>query len=508
MKAMRSKTGYIDHENDPTTSHNFQSKQDYVDQRLSANKTRPAGISSTQFVARTDQPRPIGAKTQSQSIVKVTFRPYTAQTTWLSHPPAGLPNEPIVLADGMTIDQWRKINSFKIVGQSKYKKRNYNLAVDHFFNMRSMYKKINSIWIGNKNPQRPKGQDSYQVASETRQSQVLNPGVSRVVTSTRQSQVNHELRHVEDWGAQNREGQVVNGRYAGQKMTNQVKVVKTRPSNNSDNYDDGFQGNEGPKRKIKPTKKKSKVTSNGVGESPEDGEGADLEDFRNTNEKELIESSINLAGLGHKASHQPKTTSQLPRKVSQPDKFTSSKSKKGVESDSNFGSERNKQRIIESEVIQKGGVRGQHLPTDNDEDDIEEEEPFDDSVNPISRNSRHRDTHQFDTADIQNKIKMTEGGEGEEGEGEGEDEEDIMDKIPILQGNSEDELQQFKQQLMNTIITYEIFDDEEFQNFFEAVCLRNQSLTRQFLADIFEEIKTVLMQQFQELNGQEAEENE
>lgn len=438
--------------------------------------------------------KPIGAKTQS--IVKVTFRPNTAQTAWLSHAPSAYASEPIVLADGMTIDQWRKINDFKIVGQSKYKKRNYNLAVDHFFNMRSMYKKINSLWINNRNPYRPKGQDAFEAVGVSRQSQVINPRISKVV-----AQPTH-ARADEDWENHNTVQQPVNTRY---QTKDQAKAFKKQrgaeEAQGIHKTAEAARGGEGPKRKIKPTKTKTKKTEEGLQEGFEAG---DVEDFRNTNEQELIESNINLAGLGQKVHKESKgQPPQQPKNVSS-EKFGGSKSKKGLDSGSKHESERQPRQIVESEVIARNQAGRNHLPTDNNED-IEEETPFEDSVNHISRGSKNRDTHHFDTADLQHKIKS---GAHEDEADEGEDEEDIMDKIPILQGKSDDQLQQFKQQLINTIVTYEIFDEEEFQNFFEAVCLRNQDLSRQFLGEVFEEIKAVLVQQFQELSAEAAAEDE
>ena len=51
----------------------------------------------------------------------------------------------VVMKDGMTMEQWSQLKDFKIVGQSKTKKQNFNVAIDHFFNLRSMFKKINKL---------------------------------------------------------------------------------------------------------------------------------------------------------------------------------------------------------------------------------------------------------------------------------------------------------------------------------------------------------------------------
>lgn len=50
---------------------------------------------------------------------------------------------PVALQNGISVNQWKTINSFSIVGQSNRKKANFNTAIDHYFNLRAMYRKIN-----------------------------------------------------------------------------------------------------------------------------------------------------------------------------------------------------------------------------------------------------------------------------------------------------------------------------------------------------------------------------
>ena len=49
------------------------------------------------------------------------------------------------LINGLSINQWKAVTSFQIGGQSNKKKVNFNLAINHYFNLKSMYKKINQI---------------------------------------------------------------------------------------------------------------------------------------------------------------------------------------------------------------------------------------------------------------------------------------------------------------------------------------------------------------------------
>ena len=43
------------------------------------------------------------------------------------------------------MNQWKTITNFQIAGQSNKKKMNFNVAIDHYFNLKSMYRKINAI---------------------------------------------------------------------------------------------------------------------------------------------------------------------------------------------------------------------------------------------------------------------------------------------------------------------------------------------------------------------------
>ena len=44
---------------------------------------------------------------------------------------------------GIMSNQWKKIGQFEIVGQRKNKKGNLTMAMDHYFNMKSMFRRIN-----------------------------------------------------------------------------------------------------------------------------------------------------------------------------------------------------------------------------------------------------------------------------------------------------------------------------------------------------------------------------
>ena len=85
--------------------------------------------------------------------------------------------------------------------------------------------------------------------------------------------------------------------------------------------------------------------------------------------------------------------------------------------------------------------------------------------------------------------------------------EELLAKIPYLESQSEGHLQDFKQQLVEMIFNYEIFNEEEFNNFFEAVCLKNEHLDPDLLEQILTQVKEYIFEQFQTL-AEENEENE
>lgn len=48
-----------------------------------------------------------------------------------------------IYLNGLSIKQWKCITNFTIAGQSNKKKKNFNVAIDHYFNLKSMFRKIN-----------------------------------------------------------------------------------------------------------------------------------------------------------------------------------------------------------------------------------------------------------------------------------------------------------------------------------------------------------------------------
>lgn len=71
----------------------------------------------------------------------------------------------------------------------------------------------------------------------------------------------------------------------------------------------------------------------------------------------------------------------------------------------------------------------------------------------------------------------------------------------------EEEVDNFKEQIVELIFSHEIFGEEEFMQFFQAVCERNAHLKEEEVEKIFNDVKQFLYEQFQE-EIQEYENNE
>ena len=106
---------------------------------------------------------------------------------------ANQPKSSVVLADGITTDQWKQIHDYKVIGQNSQKKKNYNIAIGHYFNLKSMYKKINQIKFKNavqlgaytvgKEGSKGQGQgDHGRAKSGMNEARVVQKGVAQSVT--------------------------------------------------------------------------------------------------------------------------------------------------------------------------------------------------------------------------------------------------------------------------------------------------------------------------------------
>lgn len=438
--------------------------------------------------AQNNDPNDKKSNNKSANFTKVALNPYTSQTLYLMKKARDQqPKSAVVLSDGMTYDQWHQIHQFEIIGQSQTKKKNYNVALDHFFNLRSMYKKINDIKFKNAVPIRLHNNNEEtpveQLTRKKNEAKKKAKSMERIKISAFPNQENEKT--------------------VNQNIKNKKESVKKNKLK-LENVEEKKATVEVPKKskeKIKPSKKvqkKSKKIDGSLGQDP-------LEDFRNTNEEEMIAANIHLAGLPKREVDLKEMMAQQKQKKRDdpPGKIPKEKTDHNQKTHS---TQKQQARLMESEVIHRKVERAQKATQNNDEEN-EDEIPilFEESNRKKTAQSskKKNDTDYFEMGDLAEKMRKAET-EEEEQQRE-DDEDDIMDKIPTLDDETEEKLGEFKQQLVETIINYEILNEEEFENFFEAVCMKNEQVPREFLTQVFEEVKVYLYEQFQNLDKNEEE---
>ena len=436
--------------------------------------------------AQDNDPNDKKSNNKSANFTKVALNPYTSQTLYLMKKARDQqPKSAVVLSDGMTYDQWHQIHQFEIIGQSQTKKKNYNVALDHFFNLRSMYKKINDIKFKNAVPIRLHNNNEEtpveQLTSKKNNAKKKAKSMERVKISEFPNQENEK------------------------NVNKNIKYKKANVKKNKlklENVEEKTATCEIPKKskeKIKPSKKvqkKSKKIEGSLGQDP-------LEDFRNTNEEEMIAANIHLAGLPKKEVDLKEMMAQQKYKKRE-DPLGKIPKEKTHQNPKTHSPQKQQVRLMESEVIHRK-VEGAQKVTQNNDEENEEELPilFEESNRKKTAQSskKKNDTDYFEMGDLAEKMRKAE----TEEEQREDDEDDIMDKIPTLDDETEEKLGEFKQQLVETIINYEILNEEEFENFFEAVCMKNEQVSREFLTQVFEEVKVYLYEQFQNLDKNEEE---
>lgn len=92
--------------------------------------------------SRTAKRKKVSSKSRSrklpESVREITYQKFNQSKV------APLNNTQVYL-NGLSLNQWKTITNFQIAGQTNKKKMNFNVAIDHYFNLKSMYRKINAI---------------------------------------------------------------------------------------------------------------------------------------------------------------------------------------------------------------------------------------------------------------------------------------------------------------------------------------------------------------------------
>merc|ERR1711988_1088665 len=80
----------------------------------------------------------------------------------------------------------------------------------------------------------------------------------------------------------------------------------------------------------------------------------------------------------------------------------------------------------------------------------------------------------------------------------GEEMRNFLNEIPVLEGDSEEEMVEFQQKIFDVIVKYQLFNDEEFSSLYHATVVKNSNLDEEFLKELFEEIANELQKQLQQ----------
>ncbi len=477
---------------------------------------------------------------------QVLLNPYTHDTLYQIQKQKDRAEEQgPVLASGMTPGQWKNINQFQIVGQSHRKKHNYHIAIEHYFNLRSLYRKINEIKF-----------KRYQVADLSTSTSLhkkpasvaaQKPRKTRPITSKKTQKYHEDQQNYYEpvqMTAQKYHGAVMEAERPTKKKKAKRALTAHKQARElevqeqplrSMNIDQNMvvaKKKKSTKKKIKPQKKKI-TKSNQVGNEIEEAKQKveekpksklkerhlTVDDFKNTNEQELIADNLGLARKGRRDvdldDFEIEQRVSVPRSAKKPATIVHEVDSPSSDPFVKYGDFLHKAKPHSSShepPMSENVHKKQTASLPQQVKSISENNfYYNDKVIPEADDEVHHsnDSEDFELTNFQEKIKRAEVPEEDQEQAEADDEEDdIMQKIPYLESSDEAHLLEFKQSLIEMIFTYEIFNEEEFNNFFEAVCLKNQDYTQELLEEIFVEVKEYLYEQFQALADEEELEGE
>ena len=330
-----------------------------------------------------------------------------------------------VFAAGMTPSQWRSINEYQIIGQSHRKKENYNIAIDHYFNLRSMYKKINTIKFQKKSK-------PWELATQ-------------------------KIERIEKLPQQDKESTAILKKKKPKRKpveileTNHAIVKKVKRSK--------VQKNQNKKKKIKPQKENKEISK--TYKNPK------IPKDKSVNHKQGI---IKLNKKQEKKVIETNTESSV------------NKSQSDINIDDCAPE-------IEQEVHQESNENIFNLDSDKN---CLEPDLFDNQNDNIEESSDSRIASKHEYEQHQDEIEEKEEEEYEMNE------EEILEKIPALEDLTENKINEFRDAIIELIITYEIYTKEEFDNLFDAVCLKNEKYDAEVLEEIFEQLKEYLYEQLRD----------
>ena len=477
---------------------------------------------------------------QLSATKQIALNPYASETLYQLQKQRERHQEfEVPLASGMTQNQWRNINQFQIVGQSLRRKQNYNVAIDHYFNLRSMYRKINQI--KHKKNQAPETVNTAPFVRKQVRSASKSANRSRPNTSQQVSNYYSDAYYT----AIEKEPKVARTKPKSAEKVSRPKI-KGQSKKTVDHFGENTNANvvhlkpsansiakASEKQKIKPQKKESEKKIN-----LEDYLGKDStvtkikkgqnEDGRLASEKKGNERKANnFKKTGKPANSEIIVSDAIKRQhkkvesnISTDQEF-SSKNEMGLKYKDFLPMPSEKNSIQDSKVQVKNASKFKENHLNDISEDEEDNAIPSNHRNPLNKPAnpnifvQHLNSVNQNEADDQlsgeksgRKSDLSAHGEDDQGNyGQSMNAEELLAKIPYLESQSEGHLQDFKQQLVEMIFNYEIFNEEEFNNFFEAVCLKNEHLDPDLLEQILTQVKEYIFEQFQTL-AEENEENE
>lgn len=389
----------------------------------------------------------------------------------------------LIYLNGLSLNQWKTITKFSIVGQSNKKKKNFNIAIDHYFNLKSMYKKINSIknkpsLYSEKKNLRKKNLEKKKnfLSTFVPQKLVINQMDPKLMEAYYRNNLEEIEIVPEKKKILKKKVYLEKTRKKKRRIIEKKKIIKKERKKSK-------------KKKIKPKKSIKKTKKDKMEE----------------NEYNYIMEN-NLKFLEKKSCDENSDKMENESSLEEEEKFESSKiSKKNISKRiSGIEPEKISEKIIDSESeidFEEDFEKNRNEKKSdflNNKENREINQKTENSEKKRFANSEKKEKyHDLQNSEIENisddsEIEKTE-----------IDFEKIFNEIPKMENLGDDnKIEEFKEKIVKLIFEFEIFGEDEFLNFFELVCKKNDHIDSECLENIFNDVKKFLYDQFKEVGGE------
>ena len=406
----------------------------------------------------------------------------------------------LIYLNGLSLNQWKTITKFSIVGQSNKKKKNFNIAIDHYFNLKSMYKKINSIknkpslYSEKKNFRKKNFEKKKFFSTFVPQKLVINQMDPKLMEAYYRNNLDEIEIVPEKKKILKKKKRVLTGK-RGLSMKKRVFLEKNKKMRKSKikkkMKKEKIARKKSKKKKIKPKKKKKvKIEENEYNEIMENNlKFLEKKSFKEISEKIENESSLDES---EKIDYE---------KISEKKKKTEfdEKSEKIIDSKSeiNFEDDFIKNKILKKKDLKNFSDIKKNNYTENSVLLKNNEISQNEKISENSKNSEIEKNNFSENSEIDKESENSENSKNEL------DFEKILKEIPKMENiDDENKIEEFKEKIVKLIFEFEIFGEDEFLNFFELVCKKNEHIDNEFLENIFNDVKKFLYDQFKEVGGE------